>query len=374
MNTWPFFAEDEVTAVTQVLTSGKVNYWTGEQCKLFEKEYAESVGTHYAVALYALDIGPGDEVITACRTFIATASCIVRVGAKPVIADVDLDSQNITASTIEPLITAKTKAIIVVHLAGWPCDMDSIMALAKKYNLFVIEDCAQAHGATYKDKPVGSFGDVNSFSFCQDKIITTGGEGGMVTLDSKTRWEKIWSLKDHGKSYERTYAKDHPVGFRWLHETFGTNWRMTEMQAAIGRIQLKKLSNWLELRRRNADILNKAFAEHEALRVTIPQPIVKHAYYKYYVFLRLEKLKSNWNRDNIIKKLQAENVPSFSGSCNDIANEKAFTTINFSNTTRPNAKLLGETSLMFLVHPTLSEDDMHRTAEKVIKIMNEVMQ
>ncbi len=381
MNKWPFFEEDEIQAVTKTLQSGKVNYWTGTECQLFEKEYAQFVGSTYAIslangtvaleaALYALGIGKGDEVITTCRTFIATASCIIRVGAIPVLADVDLDSQNITSMAIEPLITSNTKAIIAVHLAGWPCEMDSIMELARKNKLYVIEDCAQAHGATYKHKQVGSWGDISAFSFCQDKIITTGGEGGMVTMNAPLLWEKIWSFKDHGKNYHTVFNQPHLIGFKWLHDAFGTNWRMTEMQATIGRLQLKKLPHWVRLRQRNAKILNEVFFQQPALRVTLPPPEVSHAYYKYYVFLRPERLKANWNRVAIMQALKEENITCFVGSCSDISGENAFKQLPYwKKSDRPNAQILGETSLMFLVHPTLSEADMYHTAEKVIKVM-----
>ncbi|MFA0697837.1 DegT/DnrJ/EryC1/StrS family aminotransferase, partial [Vibrio sp. 10N.222.49.C9] len=182
-------------------------------------------------------VGSGDEVITTPRTFLASASSIVTSGASPVFADEDLNSQNITAQSIEAVLTPNTKAVIVVHLAGMPAEMDDIMALSKKHGFYVIEDCAQAHGAKYKGKSVGTIGHIGAWSFCQDKIMTTGGEGGMVTTNDKALWSKMWSYKDHGKSFDAIYNREHPPGFRWLHESFGTNWRMTEMQAVIGRIQ-----------------------------------------------------------------------------------------------------------------------------------------
>ncbi len=292
---WPVFAEDEIAAVKNVLRSGRVNYWTGEEGRLFEKEFAESVGCTYGVAvangsvaldlaLQVLGIGPGDEVIVTPRTFIASASCIVIKGAKPVFADVDSKSGNITAESIKKVLTPKTKAVICVHLVGWPCDMGPIMDLAKEKGLRVIEDCAQAHGADYNGKPVGSFGHVACFSFCQDKILTTGGEGGMLVANDKAIWEKAWSYKDHGKNYDAVYSRGHPPGFRWLHESIGTNLRLTEMQSAIGRVILKKLSGWVDLRRRNAGILDKGFKKHSVLRVAVPPENFHHSYYKYYVY------------------------------------------------------------------------------------------
>lgn len=382
---WPTFAEEEVAKATQVLTSGKVNYWTGEEGKLFEAEYAKATGTRHAVALMngtvaleaalaALEIGPGDEVITTCRTFIASASCVVMRGATPILADVDAVSQNITADSIKKVLSPRTKAIIVVHLAGWPCDMDAISALAKEHKLYVIEDCAQAHGAKYKGRPVGSLSDIAAFSFCQDKIITTGGEGGMITTDNPDIWDKIWSLKDHGKSHEAVFKRQHPLGFRWLHESFGTNWRMTEIQAAIGRIQLAKLPAWTKARQANAALLTQAFQSIPAFRVTPPSSDIEHAYYKYYVFVKPEELKAGWDRDRILQAINEQGVPCYSGSCSEIYLEKAFVKQGLGPKARFSvAQTLGETSLMFLVHPTLGKEHMQKTIEVVNNVMGEAV-
>ena len=335
LSNWPQFSVDEIAAVTHILASGKVNYWTGNEGKVFEKEFAEYIGVNHAIAvmngtvaleaaLHALDIGPGDEVIVPCRTFIASASAVIAVGATPVMADVDNISQNITVNTAQAVLTARTKAIIVVHLAGWPCDMEALNSFAKKHQLKIIEDCAQAIGATLNGKKMGAWGDIATFSFCQDKIMTTGGEGGMITTNDTALWRKIWSYKDHGKNYDTVFNQQHPPGFRWLHESFGTNLRMTEMQAAIGRIQLRKLKDWIAQRRNHANLLTKRFLRLPALRVTQPDATIKHSYYKYYVFVKPDKLKLNWSRDRIIEAITAENIPCFSGSCSEIYLEKAF--------------------------------------------------
>lgn len=379
---WPSFTPEEAEAVQCVLLSNKVNYWTGMEGREFEREFAEHCGVSHAIALangtlalelalYALGIGSGDEVITTSRTFIASASCIVMRGAKPVIADVDPVSQNITAETIRPLITSQTKAIIAVHLAGWPCDMDSILTLAREHGLKVIEDCAQCHGATYKGRPVGSLGDIAAFSFCQDKIMTTGGEGGMLTTNDETLWRKAWEYKDHGKSFDAVYNYQHPPGFRWLHESFGTNWRLTEMQSIIGRIQLRRLPEWRRVRQENAAVLTGAFSIIPALRVTPPVPEIEHAYYKYYVFVKPGDLLSGWDRDRIMAAINMEGIPCFSGSCSEIYLEKAFATTQLYPRERlPVARELGETSLMFLVHPTLGVDDMQDICRVVKEVMN----
>lgn len=380
---WPAFEPDEVQAVTEVLQSGKVNYWTGTVCREFEREYAEYLGVKHAIALhngtlalelalYAFGIGEGDEVITTTRTFIASASAAVMRGCIPVIADIDPVSQNITAETIRPLITPKTKAIIAVHLAGWPCDMDPIMELAREHNLIVIEDCAQAHGAFYKGRPVGSIGHAGAFSFCQDKIMTTGGEGGLLALNDTEVWKKAWAYKDHGKSYDAVYNKEHPPGFRWLHESFGTNWRMLEVQAAIGRIQLRKLPAWIERRRANAAMLTESFRKYRAFRLTLPGDDIHHSYYKYYVFVKPEELAEGWDRDRIMNEIVAQGVPCFSGSCSEIYLEKAFTDAGYGPTERlPVAQDLGQQSLMFLVHPTLDSNDMERVANVVDLVMSQ---
>jgi dTDP-4-amino-4,6-dideoxygalactose transaminase len=379
---WPYFGQDEIEAAARVLASGNVNYWTGGEGRLFEKEFAAFAGCKYAIALAngtaalecalkALGIGPGDEVITTSRTFIASASCAVMLGARPVFADVDRDSQNITAESIGRVLTPRTKAIVAVHLAGWPCEMEAILALARARNIKVVEDCAQAHGATYKGQPVGSLGDVAAFSFCQDKIMTTAGEGGMVTTNSTELWNSMWSLKDHGKSYEAVYHGDHGPGFRWLHESFGTNWRMTEIQSAVGRLQLRKLPQWLSIRRKYAQILADECAALPGLRVTFPPKHIDHAYYKYYVFVRPEALHPDWTRDRIIEAIQAESIPCFSGSCSEIYLEKAFPPDWRPETRLAVARELGETSLMFLVHPTLMPEQIARTCGALRQVMHQ---
>ena len=378
---WPFFAKDEIDSVVSVLTSGKVNYWTGNYVKQFENDFAKFHGMKHGLALangtltlelalWGLGIGPGDEVISTCRTFIASSSCIARVGATPVIADIDRDSQNMTADTIAQQITNKTKAIIVVHLAGWPCDMDAIMALANKHNIPVIEDCAQAHGARIKDKYVGSFGMMSSFSFCQDKIMTTGGEGGMLLLNDTEMFEKLWAFKDHGKSYAAVYRKSHPPGFRWLHESFGTNYRMTEMQGVIGIRQLEKLPQWILQRQTLARYIIEGVREVSGLRIPTPKADFSHAYYKLYMFVKPEELKAGWTRDKVIEAISAEGIPCMVGSCSEIYLEKAFTQANLGPKQRySTAQELGETSIMFMVHPTLDLEYAKDVVTAVKKVM-----
>ncbi|WP_180022206.1 DegT/DnrJ/EryC1/StrS aminotransferase family protein [Acinetobacter sp. YH16044] len=378
---WPSFTQEEANAVSQVLLSNKVNYWTGQECREFEKEFARFAGTQYAVALAngtvaldvalkALNIGAGDDVIVTSRTFLASASSIVTAGANPIFADVELDSQNISARTIEAVLTPNTKAIICVHLAGWMCDMDPIMQLAQEKGLYVIEDCAQAHGAKYKGKSAGSIGHIAAWSFCQDKIMTTGGEGGMVTTNDESLWKKMWSYKDHGKNFDSIYNKQHPPGFRWLHDSFGTNWRMMEMQAVIGRLQLKQMPEWTAQRNANMQTIYAAFADSPYFTVHQPSEQYEHAAYKCYVQVNIEHLPQGWSRDRIMAEINALGVPCFSGSCSEVYLEHAFDDTPWRPAQRlANAQQLGESSLMFLVHPTLSTDSMDKTVAAIHEVI-----
>ena len=394
---WPSFTQEEADKVSEVLLSNKVNYWTGQEVREFEREFAAYTDSKYAIALsngtLALDLAlvalcigarnggsATDEVIVTSRTFLASASAIVTAGARPVFADVDANSQNITVDTVSAVLTSNTKAIIAVHLAGLPCEMDELMALADANNLAVIEDCAQAHGAKYKGHSVGSIGHVGCWSFCQDKIMTTGGEGGMVTCNDESLWKTMWAYKDHGKSWDAIYNKEHSPGFRWLHESFGTNWRMTEIQGAIGRYQLTKMPSWTQKRNDNQNAIWECAKRLNGLRVPHFKCSVcpgcdstskcVHAAYKCYVFVKNQSLKDGWDRDKIIDEVIKRGVPCFSGSCSEVYLEKAFDNTDYRPKERlPNAKELGETSLMFLVHPTLTEDEIKLTCDVLTEVM-----
>ncbi|OOF56412.1 DegT/DnrJ/EryC1/StrS family aminotransferase [Rodentibacter genomosp. 2] len=381
---WPSFTQQEADAVSQVILSNKVNYWTGTECREFEKEFAAYCQTKYAVALMngtvaldialkALNIRAGDDVIVTSRTFLASASAIVTAGANPIFADVELDSQNISRRTIEAVLTPNTKAIICVHLAGWMCDMDPIMQLAQEKGLYVIEDCAQAHGAKYKGKPAGSIGHIGAWSFCQDKIMTTGGEGGMVTTNDENLWKKMWSYKDHGKDYDTVYNKQHPPGFRWLHDSFGTNWRMMEVQAVLGRIQLTRMEEWTAKRNANMALIFDAFEGSRYFTVYQPNQDYVHAAYKCYVQVNSDVLPKGWSRDRIMQAINDRNVPCYSGSCSEVYLEKAFDGTSWRPKVRlKNAVKLGEESLMFLVHPTLSEQSLERCRQAIRQVIAEL--
>jgi len=378
---WPDFTQEEADAVCRVLLSNRVNYWTGTECREFEKEFAAWTASAHAVALangtvaldlalHVLGIGRGDDVVVSPRTFIASVSCVVNAGARPVFADVDRDSQNITAESVRAVLTPRTRAVICVHLAGMPCDMDPITALAAEKGFYVIEDCAQAHGARYKGRPVGAIGDLGAWSFCQDKIITTGGEGGMLTTNRREWWEKAWSFKDHGKSWDAVYRRQHPPGFRWLHETFGTNWRLTEIQAAIGRIQLERMPGWHATRTLHAGAIRAAARTLPALRVpAVPEDFI-HAWYKCYLFVRPERLRTGWSRDRILEEINRRGVPCYTGICPEVYLEKAFEHTDCRPAERLTvARELGETSLMFLVHPTLRREEIEKTCHVLAEVM-----
>lgn len=389
---WPSFSDEEVDAVAAVLRSNKVNYWTGDECRTFEREFAAWAGTEHAIALangtVALDLalhglGIGsvnggsadDEVIVTPRTFLASVSCVVNAGAVPIFADVDRDSGNISAETIAAVRTRRTRAVIIVHLAGWPADMDPIMALAEAHDFAVVEDCAQAHGARYKGRSVGSIGHIGAWSFCQDKIMTTGGEGGMITTNDRDLWSRMWSFKDHGKSWEAVYERQHPPGFRWLHESFGTNWRMIEMQAAIGRIQLRRMTEWTTARARNAAMLGEAMVPFAGPDGVVRLPTLEetgslHAQYKYYAYVRPDRLAAGWDRDRVVAEIGARGVPCFQGSCSEVYLEKAFDGTSW----RPGKPLavaqeLGATSLMWLVHPTLTAEQMQAASRATADVL-----
>lgn len=378
---WPIFDDEMIQIVSEVLRSGRVNYWTGDQGEQFEREYAAFLGSRFAIAvsngtaalelaLKAIDLQPGDEVVVPARTFIATASSVVACGGRPVIADVDPETGNISAETVQPVLSVRTRAVIPVHLAGCPCDMDAIMELAQTHRLWVIEDCAQSHGATYHGRPAGALGHLAAFSFCQDKILTTGGEGGLLATDDPELYERAWSYKDHGKSRSKALEKGHPPLFRWLHDDFGTNLRMTEMQAALGRVMLRRLPQWVNQRRKNAAMLGEALASVPGIEIPRYPVHVDHAFYKYYTYLNLETLRSGWTRDHVILAIQREGVPCGSGACAEIYREAAFDKHGLClPKCSPNAQKIGERSLMFVVHPTLGEEEIHATARAVKKVL-----
>lgn len=373
---WPQINNDMINSVVNILESGKLNQWNNSAVNNFEKKFAKYFGCNYAIAVFngtvalelcvkTLNLIEGDEVIVTPRTFLASASCCAWYGITPVFVDVDENSQNITLETIKKAITSNTKAVILVHLAGWPCDLEEICDYCRDNNIYIIEDCAQSHGAKYNGKYVGTFGDINAWSFCQDKIITTGGEGGIVTTNCPFLFKKAWSLKDHGKSYNTCFNKEHSPGFKWLHENIGTNWRMMPIQAVIGFHALDELDEWVNHRRKIANIYNNQLKDVNGIRLTIPnEKSIYHSYYKYYFFIQPDKFKIS--RDEILDLINKEGIFAQIGSCGEVYKEKALEKYA-PEKDLPVAKKLFETAILLKCDPCISES---YASESILKIKN----
>ncbi|MEL7190033.1 MAG: DegT/DnrJ/EryC1/StrS family aminotransferase [Pseudomonadota bacterium] len=386
-SSWPRHEPDEIAAVTSVLESGRVNSLVhGDQNKAFEKEFAEYVGVPFAVAvsngtvsielaLRALGVGKGDEVIVPARSFFATTSAVVAVGATPVFAEVESDTQNIDPASVERMIGDRTRAIVCVHLAGQPCNMGRLCDIAKRNQVFLVEDCAQAHGATWRGQKVGSFGDAGSFSFCTDKIMSTGGEGGMLVMKDESVWRRSWAYKDHGKDPIRLKEKSNsaPGEFRYCIDDFGSNFRMTEMQAAIGRVQLRKLDGWVAQRRENACALVEEATKHPAVSgMTVPDHAF-HAFYKCYILLDLEQLPQGVTRSDVLVELMARGISCGSGSCPDMSREGAFADLEV----RRDGELavshaMAARTIMFQVDHTLTRDDTASYGRVLAEVLSQL--
>jgi len=379
---WPYFWEEEKKAVLEVLDSGKVNYWTGTKCREFEKKFAEYLGVKYAVAvnsgtsalhvaLAAAGIGAGDEVIVPPLTFIATATSVLQQLAIPVFADVEWETHNLDPDAVRKAITPRTKAIIPVHLSGHPAEMDEIMEIAEEHDLIVIEDCAQAHGAEYKGRKVGTFGHINAFSFCQDKIFTTGGEGGMVVTND----EEYYRIA-------REFALYAGAGGR-----LGFNYRMTEMQAAIGLVMLERLDKFVEKRRENARYLTEHLSSLDGIRTPTERPYVKHVYYRYVCTLDLSKFKVS--KDQFIKAVAAEGVPIQPHTTSELYLDPTFQKqlgygrsqcpfkcplykgkLNYRENLCPTAQRIGREAFRLLVHPTIEKEDLDDVIAAIKKVYN----
>ena len=376
-NRWPFITDKMCSEVNKILKSGKLNQWNNNKVNEFEKKFSEYINSNYAVAVFngtvalelcikTLDLKLNDEVIVTPRTFIASGSCCAWLGLKPVFVDVDINSQNITLDSIKSAITEKTKAVILVHLAGWPCELEEIVNFCRNKGIYIIEDCAQAHGAKYNNKSVGTWGDINAWSFCQDKIITTGGEGGMVTTNNADLYKRAWSLKDHGKDYDTVFNKEHPPGFRWLHKNIGTNWRMMPIQAVIGIEALNLLDDWVNHRRMIANIYNENLKDISGVRLTLPPENIYHSYYKYYFFI--ESANFNISRDEIIDKINDKNIFCQVGSCSEIYKEIALQDFKPSKKLI-NAKKLFETAILLKCDPTITKDIAMRNINDIKSIL-----
>ncbi len=375
---WPHHEQDEIDAVVEILRTGRTNQWTGDTVRQFEAACEDWFGLTHALAvangtvaielaLRGLEIGPGDDVLVSSRSFVASATMPLLVGAMPVFADVSIEHGNVTVETLEAARTPATRCAIVVHLCGWPCDMSKIMAWANQHGISVIEDCAQAHGAQVSGHSVGSFGQASAFSFCQDKIMTTGGEGGLVAFRDQAAADRAWAWRDHGKI--RAEAMSNPTAFssfRWLAAGPGTNLRMTAMQAAIGLVQLEKLADWQTRRAANAAVLRTAFDSCRGLHVPWPDGDCKHAWYQLTCLVDDELIIG---RDSLLKPLREAGWPVRSGACPELYLERVFAN-HRPATSLPVAAELGRRSLTFPVHPTCDHDDMTQMATALTRRIN----
>ena len=376
---WPNFSPDEIKLTSEVLKSNNVNYLFGKQGKKFENAFASFSDCKYALAvangtlaldlcLRSIGLREGDEVLVTSRSYVASGMSISLLGAKPIWCDVDLDSQNISLDEIKSKCTEKTKAILCVHFAGYPCDMREIVAFAKKNNLYTIEDCAQAHGATIRGKSVGSFGDISAWSFCNDKIMSTGGEGGMVTTNSRKLYKFISSFNNHGKNLKKYYDLKNPKSFPYIHDQLGSNYRLTEFQSSIGIYQLKQMKRWNAIRTRNANEIICAIEGSNLVDVPILKEGYQHAWYKLYLTINKDFLKKSWSLSKIITALNAKAVSSSFGGCGEMYREKAFSGSK-KKVHLKNARYLERNSLMILIHPTITHTEIRRRA----KILNSVL-
>jgi dTDP-4-amino-4,6-dideoxygalactose transaminase len=383
------YSNKQIDSVIKVLKKNKTNYWTGSEGRKFEKEFSNYHNTKYSVtvsngsialeiALKALNLKKNTKVIVTPRSFVISASCVVNLGLKPTFADVD-NNGNLSIDGIEKVFDKNVKAIIVVHLNGLPCDLDPILKFVKKKKIYLIEDCSQAHGAVYKNKRVGSFGHISTWSFCQDKIISTGGEGGMISTNNKKLWLKCWSIKDHGKNYKSVFYKKHKTGFKWLHDEIGSNYRLTEMQAAIGRVQLRSLNKLIKKRNLIAKLYLHELKDFYTKFNILKKPnflyikkntSIKHAYYRLNFFINKNKIKQT----KLIEQLNDNNISCGVGSCPEIYREKVFKKLkSFSQSRLPNAKLLGETSITFPINPFKSIKKIKFEIIVIKKILNKYL-
>ena len=306
----PALGEEEARCINDALTKGAISGFFGDYLPLFENEFAQFCGCEFGVsttsgttaihlALAMLDIGAGDEVLVSTLTNMATFFPVLYQGATPVPIDIEPDTLNLDPALLEARITPRTKAIIVVHLFGHPVDMDPVMAVARKHGLYVIEDAAEAHGATYKGRKVGGIGDVGCFSFYANKIITTG-EGGMLTTNNRAWADRARNLKG--------LAFGEPMKF--MHRAVGYNYRMTNLQAALGHAQFSKIDKFIAARRQVAHFYNQKFANVDALRLPVEKAYARNVYWMYHVVLQG---KAADRRAEVMDRLQKRNIETREG-------------------------------------------------------------
>ena len=366
---WPIVSSREINVINKVLKSNKLNYWSGHRCQEFESKFAKYFQIKHAISLangsVALDIAikclglkKNSEVIVTPRSYISSVTSVLNNNLKPVFVDIDLNSQNIESEHIEKKITKNTKAILLVHLGGMPCNIHKIISLAKKHKLKIIEDCSQAHGAKINNRYVGSFGDLAVWSLCNDKILNTIGEGGVIATNNFNYFKKLWGFKDCGKNYTKLLNRKKQFKFRWVHDYEGTNLRMTEIQAAVGIYQLTKLKEWVKKRNLNANKINNVCKNFKSVIIQKVPKNFYHSYYRNYIFLNFKFIKKKWTRELILKYLNKIGIECDVGSCPEIYREKYLKSkkLNFPKRLK-NAHFLGRNSISFKVHPDIYKNN-----------------
>ena len=368
-STWPKYDEKILKGINKIILSGKVNYLSGEWGQKFESAFSKYHNLKYSIAvsngtigleiaLSSLCLSEGDEVIVTPRSYYTSASCIIRNKLKPVFVDVDLNSQNICKKDLLTKISKNTKCIICVHLAGYPCDMKEIIKISKKNKIKIIEDCSQAHGAKIDSNKVGSFGDVSVWSFCNDKIMSTLGEGGMISTNNKKIYEIAWSLKDTGKNFKKFYKKNKNIGFQWLHDSIGTNARLTEIQSFSGLFQLKYLDTMLQQRKQNANYIINRLKKFTFLKFPILPKNYHHSYYRLNFLINNNSNIKKISRNIVLKDLK-DKIFIREGSCPEIYNEKYFK--NKYDFFCPNAHYIGKNSLSLQVDNSIKKENLVKT-------------
>lgn len=373
-NTWPTFTEKEIKVANKVIASGKVNYWTGIYCKKFELNFKKKFGLKHTIsvangslaldaAVNVLNLKKNDEVIVTPRSYVSSASCVQKTSAKIRFVDVDLNTQNISIDEIKKNINSNTRLIICVHLAGWPCDIEKIKKIIGKRNIRIIEDCSQAHGAMINGKYAGSMGDISVWSFCNDKIISTLGEGGMISCKSDNLFKKIWAYKDCGKNLDKVLKKNKNNLFKWIHDFDGTNLRMTEIQAAVGNVQLEMLDNMIRKRSKNSSLIWKNILKSENIFAPIIPKNILHAGYRCYLFA-----KNKNTRNRFITHLNKNGIDANQGSCPEIYREKRFSRYNNYKVLK-NAKKLGDISVSLPSHHLIDKKGINFLINQINKFI-----
>ena len=375
-NFWPKFTDKEINLVKKILKSGKINQWTGNYNKLFSNAFKKSVRQKYAIpicngslaldlAVRSLNLKPFSQILVTSRSFVATAKCITNNHHHPIFLDESSEYSGICLKDLKKKFNKKVKAIICAHIGGYPNKIDEIKSFAKEKNIFLIEDCSQSHGGNYKNKPLGSFSDISVWSFCQDKIISTGGEGGMITTNNKKIYEYCNQFKDHGKNFNKMNNKKYKYSFKYLHDFNGTNLRLTEIQCAMGLIQLSNLKKNLITRRKFVKELLLVLQNYKYIKIMPYSKINDCSWYRLYFTINFKKIKKT--REEVLALLNSNRITSNSGTCCELYKEKIFK--NFKTTEKKYCNYLAKNSIALVIHPFLNKKEIIFFKKKIIKVL-----